>query len=214
MKLISTAILVLFASLVSVHSVPARADAHADLGLAWQAFVRSDYDRAIALYSRAIDSGKLSGRHLPDAHHNRGRSYHALGQYDKSIADYGRIIELNPYFAQVYVSRGHAYRAQGRLDLAIKDYGQVVELAPQKPDGYLFRAEAYIEQGNHDEALADQSKLVEMAPEDSFARAARCATLEIMSRIKEAVVECRRALAIDPGNVGATETLKRIGASE
>ena len=74
----------------------ARADGFADMNAGWNAFVRSEYEKAIALYSRALESGDLTGRELPNVYHNRGRSFHALGRFDEAIADYGRIIELNP----------------------------------------------------------------------------------------------------------------------
>lgn len=182
-----------------------------DADAAWQAFVRDDFGRAIALYSRAIDSGTLSPRAMPDAMYNRGRAYQAIGDNDRAIADYGRIIKLNPYFPQVFLARGDAWLAQGRPARAIADFGQAIEIKPDATEGYLRRARVHADQGAWDKALADHGRIIALMPDDALAYAERCGLYEKIGRREAAIADCRRALEIDPGNVGASQTLERLG---
>ncbi len=189
----------------------ARADGFAEMNEGWNAYLRSDYDKAIALYTRALASGDLTGRELPNVYHNRGRSLHALGRYDEAIADYGRIIDLNPYFEAVYISRGQSRQAKGDSDGAVADFSMAIELAPKSQLGYIYRAAALKVQGLYDRAIADQTTLIALAPHDAIGYAIRCETYELISKIPEAVADCKQALSLDPGNVGARAALDRMG---
>ncbi|MDJ0949844.1 MAG: tetratricopeptide repeat protein [Alphaproteobacteria bacterium] len=199
------------ATLLFCAATAARADALADLDAAWKAYIRSDYPRAVTLYTRAIDSGELTGRHLPDAYHNRGQSYKALGRYEAAVADFDSIIDLNPYFPQVYISRGQTRRAQGKPKLAIEDFGKAIEINPESRAAYLHRASTFAAEGMYDAALEDQSRIISLAPNDPIGYATRCETYELVSKIREAIADCRKALSLDPGNVGARAALERMG---
>jgi tetratricopeptide (TPR) repeat protein len=58
-------------------------------------FTQSQWDRAIAEYSRAIELDPK----LAAAYNYRGSAYGEKGDYDKAIADFNMAIELDPRFA-------------------------------------------------------------------------------------------------------------------
>ena len=46
--------------------------------------------------------------------------------FTQAIADYNKVIELNPQDATVYYNRGLAYDKQGNIDQAIADFTQAI----------------------------------------------------------------------------------------
>jgi len=62
-----------------------------------------DYDRAIALFSKAASTDPNS-----DTFYNRGLAYAQKGDYDRAIADYNEAIRLDPKNAVTFCNRGIA----------------------------------------------------------------------------------------------------------
>jgi Flp pilus assembly protein TadD len=70
-----------------------------------------------------------------------------MADYDKSIADFTKAIELEPDNADNWVARGTAYWRKGRPednDQAIKDMGKAIELAPEDAHALMARGVAYL----------------------------------------------------------------------
>lgn len=61
----------------------------------------------------------------------RADSFSQLGELDRAIADYDRVIELNPQSRTAYGCRGVVYAQKGDYDRAIADYDQVIRLLHQ-----------------------------------------------------------------------------------
>ena len=85
-------------------------------GLAY--YKKTDYDRAIADYNRAIEIDPKYAR----AYGNRGLAYYKKTDYDRAIADYKRSVAIfekavgpdHPNVAPSLNNLAIAYRAQGR----------------------------------------------------------------------------------------------------
>ena len=89
-----------------------------------------DYDKAIGLFTKAIESGKLSQENLSIAYCNRGFARRKKGDYDKAIADFTKAIEINPNDAGVYQFRGYCWKFIGNDDKANADYEKAKKLDP------------------------------------------------------------------------------------
>ena len=61
------------------------------------------------------------------AYSDRGSAYTDKGQYDKSISDFNKAIEINPKYAKDYSNRGNAYLNKGQIDRAIEDYNKALK---------------------------------------------------------------------------------------
>lgn len=94
------------------------------------AAARGDYDKAIRLYTEAIESGKLSQENLSIAYYNRGLARRKKGDYDKAIADFTKAIEINPNDADSYQFRGYCWKFIGNDDKANADYEKAKKLDP------------------------------------------------------------------------------------
>ena len=64
-------------------------------------------------------------------------------QFDQAIADYSKIIELNPKIAQAYFYRGIVYALQAKQDQAIADFKKTIELNPKESSVYYNLACIY-----------------------------------------------------------------------
>ncbi len=82
---------------------------------------RGDYDQAIMLYSRAIDSGELSPLEMAVVYNNRAFAYGEMYSYDQAIADYTRALKLQPDYISAYKLRGNAYDGKGLREQAKAD---------------------------------------------------------------------------------------------
>lgn len=76
-----------------------------DLEKANQYYNSADYKKAIQAYNRHLE--------MKPAHeiaiYNRGRAYEELGQYDKAVDDFLRVIEINPRNIGAYLSYGKQF---------------------------------------------------------------------------------------------------------
>jgi tetratricopeptide (TPR) repeat protein len=52
-----------------------------------------------------------------------------MGDYDKAIADYTRLIEISPRLALAYYNRGYAYYKKGENAKAEADFKKARDLA-------------------------------------------------------------------------------------
>jgi tetratricopeptide (TPR) repeat protein len=84
---------------------------------------------------------------------NRGDVKKSNGDWDGAIADFTKVIELNPTFADAYFNRGFAKANKGDLDGAIADYNRAIELNPNYADAYYSRS--YAKKAKGDQAGAD-----------------------------------------------------------
>jgi tetratricopeptide (TPR) repeat protein len=117
--------LFILAAFVLVGVLPASADRYSDCGQT------KNLDRSIRSCTKIIKRGKRESRkNRTSAYTIRGNAYDNKGQYDQSIADFTKAIEINPRLAQAYNSRGIAYKKKKLRDKAIADYRAALEVNP------------------------------------------------------------------------------------
>jgi tetratricopeptide (TPR) repeat protein len=114
------------------------------------------YDRAITLYSQAIELNPTYAK----IYYNRGLAYYKHGDLDKAIQDYTKTLELDSQYAKPYVNRGVAFSKKGEHTEAITDYGTAIQLQPDYPIAYLNRGNSFLALGKIDYALEDYRDFV------------------------------------------------------
>ncbi len=97
-------------------------------------------DQAIQLFTRAIESGRLSPTNLAVAYNNRGSAYDDQGHSDRAIQDFNQALKIKPDYAEAFYNRSFAYEKKGLLALALKDIEKAVRLQPDDKY-YLDRLE-------------------------------------------------------------------------
>ncbi len=84
---------------------------------------RSDYERALEDYTRAI---QLNGTDL-SGYNNRGIVYTLQREYDEALADFNQALELDSRSVVARNNRAVVYALQGEYELAIADLQQAIE---------------------------------------------------------------------------------------
>lgn len=95
---------------------------------------------------------------------NRAQEYYFKRDYERTLADYTKAIELNyDPLNEAYYNRGYVQYVQQNYTPAIEDFSQAIELN-YDPIGlpYYNRANAHFYKGNNDQAIADYSKAIEL----------------------------------------------------
>ncbi|HXY62464.1 MAG TPA: tetratricopeptide repeat protein, partial [Nitrospirota bacterium] len=77
----------------------------------------------------------------------RGFAYAIIGQYDKSLEDLNKAIELDQHFANAFFSRGNLYLKTGSTQLAVLDFQKACDLGNDNGCQAVHR----IDQGFHPE---------------------------------------------------------------
>ncbi|MDR0600900.1 MAG: tetratricopeptide repeat protein [Treponema sp.] len=124
----------------------------------WEFIRKNDYAAAIETFNTALAEA-------PDSYiilEARGGAYQHIGEKEKALADYTRMIELAPKFPDGWNCRGNLYRNLGEYDKAIADFTQCIPMSPDNYGTYWSnRGISYYEKGDLDAALADFNKSLE-----------------------------------------------------
>jgi tetratricopeptide (TPR) repeat protein len=160
---------------------------------------KSEYDRAIADYTKAIEMNPRDAA----AYNNRGIAYRAKGENESAIADYTKAIEMNPRDAVAHNNRGIAYRAQGDNDRPIADHARAIAIDPESASAYNNRGIAYRTKGDNDRAIADHAMAIEIDGESASTYYNRALAFRAKGDNDSAIEDTTMAIEINPRHVGA-----------
>jgi len=128
----------------------------------------------------------------------KGISYYNKEQWDESVAELTKAIEINPRYAYAYIGRGLAYGRKGQHDKAISDYTKAIEINPRYADAYVSRGVTYGKKRQHDQAISDFDKAIELNPRDAMAYYNRRITWEMKGNLDQAIADYTKAVEINP----------------
>jgi tetratricopeptide (TPR) repeat protein len=100
------------------------ADAHFQKALVEDNY-RQDYGAALKDYAAVID---LKGADIPDAYNNSGKIYFKLNEYNRAIAEFSILLDMDPGYWLAYYNRGNCYAAIKQYQNAVNDYNAYLRL--------------------------------------------------------------------------------------
>jgi tetratricopeptide (TPR) repeat protein len=145
---------------------PGYADAHSNLGIAYERQGR--LDDAAREYEMAI-------RFASDqwaAHNNLAGIYLKRGRAEDAVREILAYLQLAPGSEAGFFNLGLAYEALGRKDDAIAAFLRVVAINPRHAKTHASLANLYLKQGRPTEAIPHLQRLVSLQPENRAAREA------------------------------------------
>ena len=156
------------------------------------------YDSAVTLLNLVEEqlSEDSPQRVIPLA--KRASFYGLLGQHERALTDYGRVINLQPEDAKWYGERALVLRQMKRYDEALANYAQAIELEPKTAKWLSERASLLRDIERCEEALADYSRAIELEPENAWNFAWRASLLRDMRHYNEALADLNRAVELEP----------------
>lgn len=172
-------------------------------GLSYQNW--GEIDRAIKDFSKVLKliSHKST---LADIYVIRGTLFYQKTEYESSIADFDKAIELHPENKGAYYYRAISKEAVGDYQDALKDYTRAINSASKFMSGisdtaiaqaYVDRADLYRKLNKLELALADNNKALSIE-ETWVAFLSRGTTFAKMERFNEAITDFSQTLELNP----------------
>ncbi len=159
-----------------------------------------DYIGAIDAYSKAIEMDPK----YEIAIEWRGLAYFFnQSNSQKALADFDKLIEINPNKAFYYSMRGSMYLDIGDYKRAIRDQNSAIKLNPQDAISFHSRGIAYYKLGNDEEALNDYNHAIKLNPKFARAYRSRGIYYEKLKKNDQALDDYNKAIELDPKFVEA-----------
>jgi tetratricopeptide (TPR) repeat protein len=189
----------------AVRLTPDSADYHVNLGLALSHLPGRMAD-AVAEYETAL---RLDP-HFPAAHLNLGlamtsmpgRLQDAIEQYQKAIAAYQTAVRSEPDLWEAHFNLGLAYaQIAGREADAVTEYQTALRMKPDSALAHFHLGNAFHKMGRLPDAISAYQASLSIDPylaEVHYELA--YALAQIPGRVPEAIDECRKMLALKPGD--------------
>ncbi len=121
----------------------------------WFLIAKGDFEKAIEKIEQALALDPLS---LP-LMSTLGDAYSFAGRFSEGLAQYDKLIDLEPNFRRAYEGRGMIRLAMGEYDLAVKDFEQYHKLVGHPLKGLSSLGHAYAAAGQREKALECIDKL-------------------------------------------------------
>lgn len=130
--------------------------------------------------------------------YNQGMEKTQVGDYQGAIADFDRVIAINPQYVEAYCHRGMAHWDLGNYAKAIADFNLAIKIFPHHADAYNRRGVALAQQGNFNQALADfnQALLVDPNFVDAYYNRGKAQTE--LGEYRDALNNYNQAIRLDP----------------
>ncbi|XP_026494359.1 serine/threonine-protein phosphatase 5 [Vanessa tameamea] len=96
-------------------------------------FKRQNYNRAIELYTQAIEKNPTSAVYFA----NRSISNLRLENFGYALNDASKAIEIDKLYTKAYYRRAAAYMALGKYKFALKDFEYVIKVRPNDLDAKM-----------------------------------------------------------------------------
>ncbi len=133
----------------------------------------------------------------------RAAQHARAGRYEDAVADYDRIIDLDPGILLAFRARSRAYALMRRYREALADFNRVIELSPDNSWTISDRGIIFRLMGRYPEALADFNRAIELDPYNAWAIGGRGQVRQEMRQYSEALTDFSRAIELDPYNAWA-----------
>ena len=188
-----------------------KAEALEALPLAGKALNDKNYDRAIELLTKVIESKALSGEELGKVYYERGVAFQAKKDCANALTDYDHALETLTNNDKLYFNRSLCHNEAQQPDQALSDLDHAIKF---NPDAVNYRVARCIQLFNKKDfagALPDCEMALKSTPDDKTVLLATSQSAEQTGDKARAAAAYKRLLELDPGNAVASAGLKRVG---
>lgn len=133
-----------------------------------------------------------------DGYIKRAKISQNLRDYRNALADYDRILRLQPYQTQYRLNRASLHAQLGNIQAEIEDYNYLLSLNPQSPRIYQQRALARMRSHDYLGAINDYSSLIKLKPLQSENYISRGYAYLKIQDYPGALVDASEAIKLDP----------------
>ncbi len=127
---------------------------------------RGEFEKAIELTTKVIDSGDLEEDDIINAYILRADAYAAMGRTEEAISDVSSTLQLRPDDPSLVNLRGDIHLNSGEFPAALQDYDRSIELKPDFWEAYIDRGFTHAMLEDFNKAVADATKAVDISPNE------------------------------------------------
>jgi len=142
-------------------------------------------------------------------YYNRGRYAYDAGNYNKAVNEFQEAVRLNPNFGDAYFYLGKSYEGLGNDRLALDAYLNAVRVQPSHGGAHARAGILYFKMHQYAAAESHLKRATEYAPSDPLPFYYLGEIYRMQGNCKASVEMYKRALALNPGLLDATEGLRR-----
>ena len=152
--------------------------------------LHSNYAEAERMFRKAISSNWSA----PIPHNQLGLVLQYQGKSDDAMAQFQRVVGIDPHSWLGYNNIGWVLSAAGKVDQAIANYRHSIELNPRYALAYNNLALALGREGHPDQAIAEYRRAILVEPKYLYAHWNLAAALQSQRDFDGAIGEYRSAL--------------------
>jgi tetratricopeptide (TPR) repeat protein len=149
------------------------------------------------------------------AYLGRAEARRQTGQYETSIEDCNRALQLAPQDARAYFCRGLGEAFLEQYDLTVRDDTEAIRINPDFVLAYQGRGNAYNNLQQYDRAAADFTEAIRIRPNNGQFYLRRAGIYEKLQQYAKAIQDYDAAIRLQPGNAraynGRANAKKRSG---
>lgn len=146
-------------------------------------------------------------------HVNRGHRSMGEGSLKAALADFDKAIELDPSYARAHANRGVALVHLKRLDEAEATLLRAQALNDKDFVVHQGLGMLHLERDRPAEAVEAFTRSIQFAPDETFTIAARLTGQAQLGRLREALADADRIVALKPDAAGAWWQKSRLHAA-
>lgn len=169
-------------------------DARAQFYLGRAVFGRKDFDRAIAVYRKAIDA---RGGNFPEAYLNMGLAYMAKRKYSKAVKANKKAISQRQDYPEAWFNLGLAYLRSRRSRSAIEPFKNAVKHRPEYAEAWYNMGIAYTRQNRDEDAIAVYREALRIRPNYRKVQLNLAVRLAQQGNKRDAIQLYREVLSVD-----------------
>ena len=164
---------------------------------------RSEIDLDSMDFSSSEDISNFSDRNAAKIYLHRGNLFAKLGQFEKALENYTKVILFSPLEELVHINKGIMFSLQKKYPQAREEYRMALAVNPDSPLAHFNLGNLYYQQGEKDTAAREYQKSINGK---SFMAAAYYNLAGIYleeDRLYEAAALYRKLLIVQPWNLDA-----------
>ncbi len=153
---------------------------------------QGDFASAIEDYTRCVELTPSVPAYL-----NRGDAYAHLHRENEALADFDRVLEIDPRNVMAMLGRANADYTRKHLGESLDDYTHVIELDPGNANAYFKRGNIHLDLREFAAALSDYSNSLKLDPNQPVVLYNRSIADQQLRLFDEAAQDQRRARQLE-----------------
>lgn len=171
---------------------PAYKSAYINRGFAY--ISRKEYADAINDFKTALSLNPKSKSADLSAYTNLGGAYNRIGDFDRALESYTRVLAIDPKDIEGYLNRARVYIDKADYPKAIADANLAIKINSKYASAYRVRGDAYGANGELDKAIKDFDKAIEINPADYEYYSHRAQAYSLKNELGLAIIDLTNAI--------------------